>query len=225
VPDGAYQLRFAPIDRAGNVGAVVGRNVQVIAYLSHVLSSVNRFYPQDGDRFAPTTTLSFRLTRPATVTWRITRMDGRVVRTLRDAVAVPAGTQTFVWDGKDQAGNYVGPGMYVSQVFANDGRFSIMQKTWVEADAFTIRTTDATPARGQRVDITTLSSEPVSGNVYLHVYQPGIAVWSVAMTPITGGWKAPITFRSSSAGQVTLRVSALDRDGRFQRSYLYLPLQ
>jgi flagellar hook assembly protein FlgD len=225
VPDGTYSLRYAPIDKAGNVGTVVGRTVDVISYASHVVSSVNRFYPQDGDRFAPTATLSFRLARPATVTWRITRMDGTVVQLLRDAVALPAGTQTFVWDGKDQAGNYVAPGMYVSQVSANDGRFPITQKTWVEADAFTIRTTDATPARGQRVDITTLSSEPVSGNLYLHVYQPGIPVWSVRMTPITGGWTVPITLRSSSAGQLTLRVSALDRDGRFQRSYLYLPLQ
>jgi flagellar hook assembly protein FlgD len=225
VPDGVYQLRFAPIDRAGNVGTVVGRSVQVIGYLSHVRSSVARFYPHDGDRFAGSTTLSFRLARPATVTWRITRLDGTPVVTIRKAAATPAGTQSFVWKGLDQAGRRVPTGMYVSVVQASDGRFPTTQKTWVDVNAFTIRTTDATPARGQRVDITALSAEPISGSVLLHVTQPGLAPWSVRMTRITGGWKAPITFRASSAGQVVLRVSALDADGRWQRTYLYLPLE
>ena len=225
VPDGAYQLRYAPVDRAGNVGTVVGRSVQVISYLSHVRSSLARFYPQDGDRFAPSTVLSFRISRPATVTWRITKMDGTVVRSIRSAAALPAGPQSFTWNGLDQAGKPVAPGMYVSVVAANDGKLPTTQKTWVEADAFSIRTTDTTPARGQRVDITAHSSEPISGSVYLHVSQPGIATWAVRMTPITGGYKAPITFRTSSAGQAILRVSALDADGRWQRSYLKLPLQ
>jgi flagellar hook assembly protein FlgD len=225
VPDGSYSLRYAPVDAAGNVGTVVGRTVTSISFLSHILSSVNRFYPQDGDRFAPTTNLSMRLSRTSTVTWRVTKLDGTPVLTIRDAATLNAGTHAFTWNGRDQAGKYVAPGMYVSVVQASSGGFSTTQKAWVDVDAFTIRTTDATPARGQRVDITTLSSEPLKGTVYLHVTQPGLATWAVPMAPITGGYKASITFKPSSAGQATLRVSALDRDGRWQRSYLYLPLE
>jgi flagellar hook assembly protein FlgD len=226
VPDGAYSLRFAPIDRAGNVGTVVGRRATVIAFLSHVSSSLNRFYPQDGDRFAPTTTLSFRIARKATVTWLITKMDGTPVRTVRNAAPVAAGTHRLVWNGLDQAGKLVRTGTYVSSVRAHDGTFDTAQKTWVEADAFTIRTTDTTPAPGQRVEITALSSEPLTGVPVLHVTQPGLATWAVKMTPVSAlTWKAPITFKPSAAGQVSLRVSALDADGRWQRTYLALPLK
>ena len=226
VPDGVYNARFAPVDRAGNVGPVLGRRVDVVTLLSKVLSSVNRFYPQDDDQYAPSTMLSFDLARPATVTWQITTLTGTPVLTLHDRAALPAGPQAFSWNGLDQAGRWVPTGMYVSVVSATDGVVSVTQKTWVEADAFTIRTTDATPAQGQTVEITTISSEPIQGAPVLHVTQPGLAAWAVRMTPVGGlTWKATITFRPSAPGATYLRVSALDADGRWQRSNLFVPLQ
>jgi len=226
VPEGTYTARFAALDKAGNVGPAVDRRVDVVTFLSHVESSVNRFYPQDADRFAASTMLSFRVARPATVTWRITKLDGTPVLTLQDRGSLAAGAYGFAWNGLDQAGLWVPTGMYVSAVQATDGVFTITQKTWVEVDAFTIRTTDATPARGQTVVITTLSSEPLAAAPLLHVTQPGLATWAVRMTPVSGlTWKATITFRPSDAGQAILRVSALDADGRWQRSYQYQPLE
>ena len=226
VPDGSYTARLSAVDGAGNVGASVDRRVDVVTFLSKVLSSVDRFYPHDGDQFATSATLSFSLARSATVTWRITRLDGTTVLTLQSGADLPSGGYGFTWNGLDGQGRPVPVGMYVSSVQASDGAFTVVQKTWVEVDAFSIRTTDATPARGQTVDITALSSESLKGAPYLHVTQPGIATWAVKMTHVSGArWKARITYRASSAGEVVLRVSALDADGRWQRSYLRNPLQ
>ncbi len=62
-PDGAYTINAAPQDVAGNTGPTVARDVQVIAALRSVASSRKMFFPQDLDRLARTTRLSFYLQR------------------------------------------------------------------------------------------------------------------------------------------------------------------
>ena len=62
--------------------------VRVVGLLGYVTNSTpGSIYPQDLDRFSKTTTLSFRLSRPATVTWTLRNAAGRVVLTHLDAVA------------------------------------------------------------------------------------------------------------------------------------------
>jgi hypothetical protein len=95
----------------------------------------------------------------------------------------------------------------------------------MELNAFAIRVTDATPARGQTVTITGISAEALKGYTYLRVAQPGIAAWTVRMTKTSSTtYKATIKFRASSTGPAVLRISALDVDGRWQATYLSLPL-
>jgi flagellar hook assembly protein FlgD len=225
VPDGLYTIRLVPRDAAGNLGAAQERTVAVFTALSAVVGSPPRFYPQDLDRFAPTTTLSFTLARTVTVSWRITTLDGTTVLTRFTDKALAPGVQKLVWDGKDAGGAMVPPGMYVSEVRATDGTFAITQKGFVDLNAFTVTSSDTTPARSQAITIKANSAEPISGKVLLHVTQPGIAVWSVPMTGSGLSYAATITLKASSAGTVSFRVSALDADGRWQRTYLNLPLE
>jgi flagellar hook assembly protein FlgD len=226
VPDGLYTVRLTPRDRAGNGGVTHERKVAVYGALSAVSTSVGQFYPQDGDRFAATTDLSFSLARTATVTWRITNRDGTPVLTRYERTSLPAGKYTFRWDGKTAAGQPVPPGMYTSSVYATNGQQSITQKTWVVVDAFNVKSSDTTPVRGQSVTITAVSAEPLSGAPVLHVTEPGQATWGIRMVKGSGStWTTTVMLEASAAGTGTFRVSALDADGAWQRSYLYLPIE
>ena len=226
VPDGLYTVRLTPRDRAGNGGTSQERKVAVYGALSAVSTSVGQFYPQDGDRFAPSTDLSFSLARTATVTWRITKRDGTPVVTRYDGVSLPAGRYTFRWNGTTAAGQLVAPGMYTSSVFATNGQQSITHKTWVVVDAFNIKASDTTPARGQTITVTAASAEPLSGAPVLHVTEPGQATWGVRMVRGSGStWTTTVMLQATAAGPGTFRVSALDADGAWQRSYLYLPIE
>jgi flagellar basal-body rod modification protein FlgD len=54
------------------------------------------------------------------VTARITDQSGQLVRELPLGTA-PAGTLNFTWDGMDEAGNYLSPGLYSVRVEATQG--------------------------------------------------------------------------------------------------------
>lgn len=226
VADGRYTVRLTPRDAAGNLGAPQYRDVAVYSSLTNVKTSATWFYPQDNDRLARSTVLSFTLARPATVTWQVKNRAGEVVLTRYDNVALAAGTYSFTWTGKDQAGAFVPRGFYTSVVAATDGEAGIVQATSMELNAFAFRVSDSTPGRGQTITVTGITAEPLSGYVYLHVTQPGLPTWYVRMTKATAtSYKATIRLRTSSAGAMTFRISAKDVDGRFQATYLQLPLQ
>jgi flagellar hook assembly protein FlgD len=225
VADGLYTVRLTPRDAAGNLGSPQYRSVAVYGALANVRSSVTWFYPQDKDRLATHTVLSFTLARPATVTWQVKNRAGEVVFTRFDNVALGAGTHSFKWYGKDQAGAIVPAGFYTSVVQATDGTVGISQAASMELNAFAFRVTDSTPARGQTITVTGITAEPLSGYVYLHVTQPGLPTWYVRMAKATStSYKATIKLRSSSTGTMALRISAKDVDGRFQATYLKLAL-
>ncbi|HVL54483.1 MAG TPA: FlgD immunoglobulin-like domain containing protein [Vitreimonas sp.] len=226
VPDGSYTVRLIARDRAGNVTAPEYRQVTVYAALSKVVASAVRFYPQDGDRLATHTTFSFTLARPATVTWQIRKADGTPVFIRYDNAALVAGTYSFKWYGKDSTGANVPTGIYATHVRATNGTVGIAQATTVELNAFAIRSSNTTPKRGETVTVTATSAEPLTGNVYLHVTQPGLATWAVKMPKVaTNTFRTAIKLRDSSAGTATFRVSALDVDGRWQASYMKFALQ
>jgi flagellar hook assembly protein FlgD len=224
-PDGAYRVRIRAIDAAGNRSEAADRDVTVYAALGYVRTSTAIFFPQDGDRVSSTATLGFTLASPATVDWTIRDGSGAIVRTLRSAETLEAGGQSFGWDGRDDGGALVPRGLYRSVVSAGDGSVTVTQSASVTADAFRISSSDATPARGQRITVTALSAESLDAPPSLRVYQPGIGSWSVAMTKTdTRVYKVTITLKGSSTGTLRLRVSARDSTGSGQSSNLYLPL-
>ena len=226
VPDGDYTLHFTARDRSETNGAGLSRAVRVIGFLRAVGTSVRVFYPQDADRFAATTVLSFRLAKPATVTWTIRNAANTVVVTHLADASVAAGTQTWAWNGRTAAGAPLPVGAYMSYVTASDGSLTISQSVKVEMNAFAIATSTATPRRGSRLTILVTSAEPLSSGVVLYVTQPGIAIWHVTMTKVDSRvWKVTITLKTGgSAGTVRLTVRGRDLDGRMQGTIRTLSL-
>jgi flagellar hook assembly protein FlgD len=226
VPDGEYALHFTARDRAGTNGAGATRPVRVVGLLGAVRTSLKLFYPQDGDRLAPATVLSFSLARPATVTWTIRNAAGATVVTRLAGTALPAGPQSWSWDGRNAEGVRLPAGVYTSYVTASDGAVTISQSVKVEMNAFSIATSTATLRRGSRVTVTVTSAEPLSSGVLLYVSQPGVTMWHVTLTKIDSRTsRATITMKyGGSAGTVRFLVKGRDLDGRAQATIRYLRL-
>jgi flagellar hook assembly protein FlgD len=224
--DGSYALDIVAQDRAGNSSAAQTRDVLVFGAMGFVATSTNLFFPQDGDSLASKATLSFVLRSGATITWTVTNSSGDVVCTIKDGQALAAGTYTFAWNGRNDAGAYVPRGVYRSVVRATGaGDLAVSQTAAVRADAFRITTSDTTPRRGQKVTFKVTSAEPLSSSVKLRVYQPGIRSWYVTMTRVSGRtYKATIRYRSSATGTVVIKVIARDSHGATQWSRLKLRL-
>jgi flagellar hook assembly protein FlgD len=226
VADGDYVLNIGFRDATGNNGVGKSRPIRVIRFVASVKTSVKVFYPQDGDRFAPTTTLSFVASKPITATWAIKNAAGTVVATKLAGVAIPAGTQTWVWNGRRNDGTALPIGVYTATVSATDGPRSISQAVKVEMNAFLIVTSTATPKRGAKMTITATSAEALSTSVRLYVTQPGLAMWAVTMTKVDSRTsKGTITLKTGgSAGKVTFKIWAKDYDGVSQSTTRILPL-
>ena len=112
--------------------------VLVYPPLGDVDASKALFYPQDADRLAATTTLRFKLTKPATVTWTVQDEAGPTVLTLLDGEALPAGPVTRVFDGKLPDDTYLPRGTYrsVVAVVGRDGPVPILQYRTIKMRAF-----------------------------------------------------------------------------------------
>ena len=89
--DGSYGLEIVAVDRAGNASAPQTQAVAVYGALGFVRTSRSLFFPQDGDRLAPTTSLSFVLASPASVTSTIVNAAGATVRTINANTPMAAG--------------------------------------------------------------------------------------------------------------------------------------
>ena len=227
VADGDYTIQLTGRDIAGNTGSAVSRQLTVVKLLGFVLTSLSIFYPQDLDQYANTNTLSFALTRPAHVTWTIRNAAGDVVVTRLADAALGAGTQTWVFNGKDKNGVNLARGVFTSQVTATDGTVTISQSRTFEMNAFSIKSSATYARRGSAITITARSAEGLSTTARLYIYQPGKTVWSVPMSKIDPrSSRTTITLKTGgSAGTVTFKVWGRDRDGRAQFTKLALPLR
>ena len=197
-------------------GAADTRSVAVYAALSAVKASSRYFYPQDGDKYAKTTTLSFTLLHTATVTETVTDAAGTVVYTRYTDAALAAGTYPWAWNGKTAAGAYVPRGTYVLTVHATDGTLAWTQSTTVYAEAFRIVSSDTTPARGQSITITVITAEALSTKPRLTISQPGHAARTVTMTKVSSTtYRITIKLAASGkAGSLGLKVSARDHGNK-----------
>ena len=223
--DGVYTIAFVAEDEAGNRGAPETRTVAVYGALSRVRTSNAIFYPQDGDSLGARVTLSFDLARAATVTWAVEDPAGDPVRTIMTDEPLGAGTRSFTWDGRDDAGAWVPRGGYSVVVRAAGGDLVAAQAVAVWADAFRVVASDATPARGQRITVTVTTAEALEAAPRLAVFQPGIAAWSASTARVSAGvYRVTITLKTSSTGTLRLKAYGTDTGGRSQFSSLYIPL-
>jgi flagellar hook assembly protein FlgD len=225
-PDGSYTFRLAPRDVAGNTGPAVDRTVALVGALRAVTSSRTIFFPQDNDKLASSTKLSFVLARPMTVTWTVQNDAGAIVATRHDAVGLAAGSYAWWFNGRATAGTMLPRGRYTSSITATDGTLSATQTVAFIVDAFTIKPSDATPGRGQTIKVSVTSAEKLAKAPVLHIKQPGLKDWYVRMTR-TGTYTYTATIRMKStgrAGPVALRVRGVDIDGGVQSTTTVFPL-
>jgi flagellar hook assembly protein FlgD len=224
-PDGRYDLSFVAVDAAGNSSKATVRTVDAYGALRDTRSSRKAFYPQDGDRLARTTVFSFRLLSAASVTWSVVNGRGEVVRTIASDTAMDAGPHSFRWNGRGDDGAYVKRGSYWTVVQATNGTQAAEQRAKVVAAAFKIAVSDSTPARGQKIRVTVISSEPLSTRVRLAVVQPGRSTWRVTMSKVSKHkYRVTIRLKASGTGTLRLRVFARDKLGQKQATNRYLTL-
>lgn len=225
-PDGRYLLSVSPRDASGNAGPSQERTISLVGALQSVVSSTALFFPQDLDKLAPTTNLSFVLTGPMSVTWTLRDIANNVVDTHLSAVQLNAGTHAWTFDGRRSDGTMLRPGHYVSHVAASDGSLVAYQSVAFEADAFLVKPSDATPARGQTVTVTITTAEPLSANPRLTVSQPGVSAWSVATIKVTSTtYRATIKLKAGGdTGTVTFKAAGKDSRGAAQESRRGFPL-
>ena len=102
---------WAPSQGYGTPGAA---NVIITAVedTTPLAFALNQNFPNP---FNPTTTLSFSLPEDGRVTLVIYSLSGQQVRTIVDGL-MSAGRQTVVWDGRDDHGNAVSSGVYLSRL-------------------------------------------------------------------------------------------------------------
>ena len=218
-PDGIYTLRVSPLDAAGNIGASADRSVTLIGALRSLAVSKALYFPNDLDSLARTTTLSFTLGRPMTVSWTVRNAAGAIVTTHLSASALAAGTYSWVFDGRGSDGAMLPRGVYQSFVTATDGTLAVSQAVAFTADAFIVRLNDSTPGRGQYITVTATSAESLLG-AQLYVYQPGISVWRAGMKKIgTYTYRVTVRMRASRSGTVTFRVKGVDTLRGIQNTY------
>jgi flagellar hook assembly protein FlgD len=226
-PDGRYTVTLQPADPAGNRGAPI--DVAVVAYgaLGFVRTSAAAIHPRDGDRFAKTATLSYRLTTPATVTWQLIDPSGGVVATRQDAEALAAGSYAWTWDGRLPSGAWAPAGVYTSRVVATDGVIGVAQAAKVAVNAFRVSLSDSTPARGQLITVTVVTTEPLRAAPRLAITQPGRAAVSVATVRVSAStYRATVRLSGAGGtGTLAIKVTGRDTDGGYNWSAFAFPIR
>jgi flagellar hook assembly protein FlgD len=223
-PDGRYTVTLLPRDLAGNVGVAAATSLDVYTAFRGGTVPTRPFYPQDGDRYAPTTAVTFTLGAPATVQLDVVDAAGRRIRTVRSSR--PAGPTALSWDGRTDSGAFAPQGRYALWVTVSAGSLAETKLYGVVAQAFRISTSTTTARRGSRLTVTVVSAEPLSTVPRLVVRQPGIAAYGLTMTRVyPATYRVTFTVRSSATGTMSLTVSARDSSSRSQSSILRVLLR
>ena len=150
VPEGRYRLEFTPRDRAGNVGEPGSVVVKVLTAMKRPRVEPGMFFAGDDDALAQTATVRAKLTKPGTVSIVVLDASGTVIRTGLDGVRLDAGQAKWTWDGKDDAGVYVG-GTTTGRARITRPQGTYAHDVSVLMSPFVLEPSDRTVARGQTV--------------------------------------------------------------------------
>jgi flagellar hook assembly protein FlgD len=116
--DGGYPITLWTYELPDNAMIITGNRPQI----TNVTAEPNYFSPAYNPYSStPTqyTIVSFNLSKAANVEIRIVNSDGVLVNTLNKS-NLPAGANTFSWNGKDLSGNLVKEGSYSISLTAID---------------------------------------------------------------------------------------------------------
>ena len=218
VPDGAYVVRVSARDAAGN-GITRDVGIRLDRTLRGVVTSASRFYPHDGDRLAPSTRLTYTLTRQATVTLAVYR-GSTLIRTLYANKVRPAGAYGSSWNGTTAAGAFVPRGSYTMRLVATSAAGTTIATRSVLVDAFRTELSATTLVPGQRLTVTVTPVEPLASAPRTSLTQAGgTAVTKTGVLLASGRYRVTFTVAAGAAGAARILVLGRDRLGGTNRSY------
>lgn len=225
VPDGRYTIHLTPRDRAGNVGESATVEVKVLTTLRRLRAPDPALHARDGDDLAATVGLAAALKADASVTLLIRRGD-RVIRTRYNDEALGAGDISWKWDGRNDAGEYVGDGTYTAVIAAKTELGTLRYETKVRVGNWRIKADDRLVRRGQEVQVRARSLEPLKG-AQLEITQPGLEPRLVPMK-LRDKHLVTVTFKVAKGGdpgRIGLRVIANDIGGQEETGRISIRLQ
>ena len=217
VGDGTYAFRVTGRDAAGNLRI---RSVPIVVdrTLSTVRWSPAAFFPQDGDGLAPSSRLTFRLARPATVTARI-YAGATVIRTIWSNRAMAAGSHGFTWDGRNAAGAFVPKGAYTAKVTTTSAIGTSVLTRSVTADAFRTIVSSGAVAAGQQLTVTVRATEALRAAPTISLIQPGHTAVRKAATSLGGGrYRVSFVVARGPSGTAWVVVAGRDTAGGLNTS-------
>ena len=212
IGEGRFRIEITPTDRAGNVGQPAVAKALALTALTSPRFKPGFFYPSDGDTLAATSILGARLLRPATLSWVIRDASGAVVRRGGEAIAAQRGPVRFVWDGRDDAGQYLPEGTYLGRIRVTRPAGSYGHEVPVRIMPFDLTPTTWKPRRGDEVRLWFTSAEPMKGKPIVSARLPGIPSAELRVTKVN-----PTTFKAllktkgaARPGKVTVKVVGTD---------------
>jgi hypothetical protein len=215
--DGRYTVRLDVRDAAGN-RSVVSAAVTVDRTVGGLRWSGN-FYPQDRDGLAPTSTVSWRLTRAATTTLALYDLSGNLVRTVWTSRSQAAGTRSWTWNGTRADGSLVPQGAYRARlaVVSPYGAQVLWRTVW--AAAFPASLSATTVRAGQVLTVAFATSEGLKSAPAATFRQPGLAPVTITATRLADGtYRVRFTVRTGAPGPASVLIAAIDVGGHANAS-------
>jgi spore germination protein YaaH/flagellar hook assembly protein FlgD len=214
VVSGTYTLVATVTDPAGNrttlrSTALVNRTAGFLRW------SPASWYPQDGDALAASSTLSFRLTRGAYTTLRIYDAAGTIVRRAWTSRLLYAGTRTWTWNGRDDAGLALPQGTYRALLISSAGGVHTYTTRATSLAAFSVTPSARTLSAGQALTVVVRSAEPLMRAPTVTLAQPGLAAVTVrAVRLADGSYTSRFTVGAGTPGAATITIRGTDSGGR-----------
>ncbi|MFO1539768.1 MAG: FlgD immunoglobulin-like domain containing protein [Chloroflexota bacterium] len=173
VRDGDFTIHLTPRDRAGNTGRTEVVHVRSITVLRRLIASADAIAPRDADGLADSVEVRGVLSEDARVTW-VVRRGREIVRTrFRDA-QIGAGEIGWTWNGRDDTGRTLPDGAYTLIVAVTTKAGRVRSSVPIRIGSWALTVGDRTPARGARVGILAVSTEPLAEVVEVRVALPGL---------------------------------------------------
>ena len=216
--EGTFNVYLTATDRAGNVSEGRSTKVKLLDALKTPTANPGLLWAKDGDDLARTAALKAKLTRESTVSLVIRDREGKVVRRAIDGELRPAGDVRFVWDGKNDAGAYVGDSLYTARFTAKRSAGTYAHDVKVRHMPFKAWTRSWTRKKGDTITLKITAAEPLKGKPVVTANQPGLLRYTVPAKKVTrlSSTKFKIVLETKPrgrSGDMKVRVKGTDKAG------------
>jgi flagellar hook assembly protein FlgD len=212
VPDGTYTFSVVGRDAAGN-RASAAVSLTVDRTLANPRWSQTLFFPEDGDALATMSRLAFDQSRTASVSAAIYSGTTRV-RTIWLHRTLAAGSHSWRWDGRSDAGTIVPRGVYTLHLTATTALGTTTAAQSVRLDAFRVSPSASVVRAGQTLILTLTTAEPLVGAPSITFSQPGrVAVHRTATSLGGGRYRVAFVIGSGPSGTASFLIAGRDTGG------------